>query len=480
MFRQENLSRKSVVAASELEAAENRLRQAEARLGVAESQLASARNQLADAELKLSYTRVTAAWPAAEAAGASSSSSSASSATSASASLSSPASPPSLSSPSYPAVPGSSYPSVQPQATGPASASEADGVPTAETIEEGLLASAASIGEAGREAFAAVQGESEEGDSSDGTSGSSGLALQAPSAGSPDSADTPSASSPTSSASSSTSSAFSPTPSASSSSSSPSTSSTSTSSPSTSSTPPPTYSVASSYPGPGSGTAPASGAAAPATGSEAHAGYRYVGARLADTGSQIAANTPILDIVSLDPLLVVVDVIEKDYPRITVGMEASVRAEAFPGETFSATVKRVAPVLNAASRQARVELEVPNPGLKLKPGMYAEAVFTFNRHEGVWSVAADVPYRKFDGYVIFIANPVTGKVEERRVELGIHEGDRVELLGSGPIEGPVVTMGQHLLKDGQAYRVPGAELPVPASGVSSPSGSNGQRGGIAS
>ncbi|MDR1080870.1 MAG: biotin/lipoyl-binding protein, partial [Deltaproteobacteria bacterium] len=64
MSRQENLSRKSVVAASELEAAENRLRQAEARLGVAESQLASAGNQLADAELKLSYTRVTASWPA--------------------------------------------------------------------------------------------------------------------------------------------------------------------------------------------------------------------------------------------------------------------------------------------------------------------------------------------------------------------------------------------------------------------------------
>jgi RND family efflux transporter MFP subunit len=202
-----------------------------------------------------------------------------------------------------------------------------------------------------------------------------------------------------------------------------------------------------------------------------------VGARLADTGALVAANTPILDVVSLDPLLVVVDVIEKDYPRISVGMEASVRAEAFPGRTFQATVKRVAPVLSASSRQARVELEVPNPGLKLKPGMYAEAVFTFDRREGVWSVAADVPYRKYDGHVIFVADPATGKVEERRVRLGIREGDRVELLDSGPIEGPVVTMGQHLLRDGQAYRVPGAE-PVPASGVKPSSGRQGPGGGL--
>ncbi|MDR2612396.1 MAG: efflux RND transporter periplasmic adaptor subunit [Deltaproteobacteria bacterium] len=301
MTRQETLSRKSVVAASELEAAENRLRQAEARQGVAESQLASARNQLADAELKLSYTRVTASWPASGAEG-----------------------------------------------EGPASPAPA-----------------------------------------------------APAAGEADPA------------------------------------------------------------------ARATGGVTP--------GYRYVGARLADTGALLAANTPIFDIVSLDPLLVVVEVIEKDYPRISVGMEASVRLEAFPGEAFKATVKRVAPVLSASSRQARVELEVPNPGLRLKPGMYAEVVFTFDRRDGVWSVAADVPYRKYDGHVIFVADPATGTVEERKVELGLREGDRVELMGTGPIDGPVVVMGQHLLRDGQAYRVPGAE-PVPASGVEPSSARQGPGG----
>jgi multidrug efflux pump subunit AcrA (membrane-fusion protein) len=106
--------------------------------------------------------------------------------------------------------------------------------------------------------------------------------------------------------------------------------------------------------------------------------------------------------------------------------------------------------------------------------MYAEAVFTFNKREGVWSVAADVPFRKFDGYVIFVADPETGTVSERKVELGLREGDRVEILG-GPIDGPVVVMGQHLLKDGQAYRVPGAD-PVPASGAGAPVSRKGPGG----
>ncbi|MDR1038923.1 MAG: efflux RND transporter periplasmic adaptor subunit [Deltaproteobacteria bacterium] len=350
MTRQESLSRKSVVAASELEASENRLLQAEARLGVAESQLASARNQLADAELRLSYTRVTAAWTAEpsgpEAAG---------------------PPPPASESVAALAIPTVQVPAQTPMPGG----SDADAADYAAVADAALAAAAAFEAESRREP-----------------------------------ANAPSESS-----------------------------------------------------------------------AQAHAGYRYVGARLADTGALVAANTPILDIVSLDPLLVVVDVIEKDYPRITVGMVASVRAEAFPGETFRATVKRVAPVLSATSRQARVELEVPNPGLMLKPGMYAEAVFTFARREGVWSVASDVPYRKYDGYVIFIADPVTGTVEERRVELGIREGDRVELLGAGSIDGPVVVMGQHLLRDGQAYRLPDAE-PVPASRIAPSSGRGNPGAGL--
>jgi RND family efflux transporter MFP subunit len=199
--------------------------------------------------------------------------------------------------------------------------------------------------------------------------------------------------------------------------------------------------------------------------------YRYVGSRLVNAGDMITANTPIFELVSLDPLLVVVDIIEKDYPKVHVGMEVSIRTEAYEGETFKGVVKRVAPVLSSDSRQARVEMEVANPGLRLKPGMYAEVIFVFNERQGVWSVAQDVPFRRNDGYVIFVADPVSQTVREMRVELGLREGDRVELVNNGSITGPVVALGQHLLHDGQGYLLPGdntrpaaSQAPAPAPG----------------
>ena len=182
-------------------------------------------------------------------------------------------------------------------------------------------------------------------------------------------------------------------------------------------------------------------------------GYRFIAKKMADEGDMVMANTPILMVVSLDPLLLVVEVIERDYPKIMMGQKAELRTEAWPGEVFSGTVKRISPVISSLSRRARVELEVANPDQKLKPGMFMEAVFVFREISEVWSVPQDVPFRRQDGFVIFIADPETGRVRLQRVTLGLAEKGWVELAGVASIEGPVVFLGQHLLEDGRVYKL---------------------------
>lgn len=172
-----------------------------------------------------------------------------------------------------------------------------------------------------------------------------------------------------------------------------------------------------------------------------------------DEGDLVTANTPLFSVVSLSPLLVVVDVIEKDYPKIRIGQEAELRTEAWPGEVFTGKVLRVAPVLSATSRQARVELEVANTDLRLKPGMFTEVVFIFKEVRDVWSVPLDVPFRRRDGFVIFVADPETQTVKMQPVTLGLVDNGRVELVDAPAPGGPVVFLGQHLLEDGMGYRL---------------------------
>ncbi|MDL2259933.1 efflux RND transporter periplasmic adaptor subunit [Deltaproteobacteria bacterium OttesenSCG-928-K17] len=188
-------------------------------------------------------------------------------------------------------------------------------------------------------------------------------------------------------------------------------------------------------------------------------GYRWVGERLVDEGDLLTANTPLLAVVSLNPLLVVVEVIERDYPKIKIGQEAELRTEAWPGEVFKGRVVRVAPVLSSNTRQARVELEVANDDLKLKPGMFTEVLFVFQELLDVWSVPEDVPFRRSDGFVIFVADPKTETVKMQPVDLGLSENGRVQLVDVPPIDGPIVVLGQYLLEDGLKYKAPGASGP---------------------
>src|SRR5206468_8021511 len=91
------------------------------------------------------------------------------------------------------------------------------------------------------------------------------------------------------------------------------------------------------------------------------------------------ANTPLLSVVDLSTVRLVANLIEKDFRRIQKGLTAVVEVDAFPGEKFTGQVSRVAPVFDAATRTAVMEIEVPNPGFRLKPGMYARVSLIVDR-----------------------------------------------------------------------------------------------------
>jgi RND family efflux transporter MFP subunit len=100
---------------------------------------------------------------------------------------------------------------------------------------------------------------------------------------------------------------------------------------------------------------------------------RIVAEKFADAGAMLAANVPVVSIIDLDPVLAVINVIERDYSKIGIGHAATVTTDAFPDKTFTGKVVRVAPLLKEASRQARVEVEVPNKDGLLKPGMFVRS-----------------------------------------------------------------------------------------------------------
>ena len=180
---------------------------------------------------------------------------------------------------------------------------------------------------------------------------------------------------------------------------------------------------------------------------------RVVGERFVDEGALLQVNQPIVSVLENNPLTAVVYVIERDYPKVEVGQQSIVTTDAYPDNTFTGSVVRIAPLLKESSRQARVEIEIPNPAQLLKPGMFVRAQIEFARHNNATVIPLAALVRREGKEGIFIADLKNLKARFVPVTTGIINGESAEVT-EPKISGLVVTMGNHLLEDNSGITLP--------------------------
>jgi RND family efflux transporter MFP subunit len=191
---------------------------------------------------------------------------------------------------------------------------------------------------------------------------------------------------------------------------------------------------------------------------------RIVAERYVDEGETVSANAPLLRIVEIDPVIAVVFVTERDYALLSPHQPVVVTTDAFPGQRFEGRIERIAPIFREATRQARVELTVSNGELRLKPGMFIRATVVLDQIEEAMHVPEPALTVRDGETGVFVVNADGRSVAWRKVRTGIRDAGRVQVSGEG-VSGRVVTLGQHLLKDGSAIIVTGDAAPIPASGA---------------
>ncbi|MCC5856753.1 MAG: efflux RND transporter periplasmic adaptor subunit [Ectothiorhodospiraceae bacterium] len=181
---------------------------------------------------------------------------------------------------------------------------------------------------------------------------------------------------------------------------------------------------------------------------------RLVAERYADEGTILQANNPIVSLVALDPLRAVVFATEADYMRLHTGQAAEITSDALPGRRFAGEIQRLAPVFREASRQARVEIRVPNVDGLLKPGMFVQARIQVDARDRAQRIPLDALVERDGRRGVFLVAHEADTARWVPVETGLREDDYVEIRQPS-LEGRVVTLGQHLLADGGRVSIPG-------------------------
>lgn len=172
----------------------------------------------------------------------------------------------------------------------------------------------------------------------------------------------------------------------------------------------------------------------------------FIGKRYLDPGASVSPNNPVASVVDIHFVRLVVNLVEKDLKQITAGKPAVVEVDAYPGESFTGKIARVAPVLDPATRTAQMEVEIPNPGSRLKPGMYARVRLTVAQRSNALVVPRTAVVVVEGKKGVFVANNNTASFLP--IETGIEQDDMVEVVKGLDADSRVITTGAQALKDG--------------------------------
>ena len=157
---------------------------------------------------------------------------------------------------------------------------------------------------------------------------------------------------------------------------------------------------------------------------------------------------PILTIQQMNPLKVIVNVNEEEFPKVRIGMPVSITFDAVPGETFNGSVYTINPEIDQATRTFKVEVTISNGAGKVSAGMFARVKFNYGTVNHI--VVPDRAVVKMQGAgtrYVFVYNP-NGTVRYVEVKLGQRLGDRYEILSGLSSGDRVVIAGQSRLTDG--------------------------------
>lgn len=190
-------------------------------------------------------------------------------------------------------------------------------------------------------------------------------------------------------------------------------------------------------------------------------------------GGRIMPGMDLYKIADLSTIWIEGEVFEKDLGLVGVGRAARLSFDAYPGETFTGRVTYIYPTVSQETRTGRVRIELPNPGVKFKPGMYANIEFDVRVHLAGLHVPRSAVLTTGTRSLVFMQH-ADGSLVPHEVTIGQAAGDHVEIL-AGLSEGQVVVASASFLVDAESNL--GAAMKDMSASPGAPPASGGPHAG---
>jgi len=165
-------------------------------------------------------------------------------------------------------------------------------------------------------------------------------------------------------------------------------------------------------------------------------------------GMRFMPGEMLYQVADLSAVWVVADVFEQDISLVKTGAKARIAINAYPDKEFNGTVTYVYPTLKPETRTVQVRVELANPGLLLKPAMFAQVEVLVSARAKVVTVPLSAVIDSGTRQIVLLSLG-DGRFEPQTVKLGSRSDSHVEVL-EGIKEGELVVVAANFLIDAES------------------------------
>ena len=169
--------------------------------------------------------------------------------------------------------------------------------------------------------------------------------------------------------------------------------------------------------------------------------HRYV-----DLGAYVTTSqTPVVTIEAMQTVKIEVPISERDIVAVRPGHKALIQVDAYAGEPFPGTVRRLGPTIDPSSRSGEVEIGLANSDYRLKPGMFAKVTLILAERADVVVIPRDALRPSGSETVVFVVRD--GMAHRQLVSTGLMNDTLVEIREGVAAGAELVLSGHNSLED---------------------------------
>lgn len=168
-------------------------------------------------------------------------------------------------------------------------------------------------------------------------------------------------------------------------------------------------------------------------------------------GTQVSTGAAVVSLMDYSIMTVEVNLPEKYISEVKIDQPVRIMNYTLPNDTLPGIVKELSPAISTETRTFKGVIQIANPDLKLRPGMFAKADIVLAKHDSIIVIPKNIIISGQRGKSVFIVD--NGTANEKRITLGFENQNEAEITSGLKKNDRLVIKGFETLKNRSKVKI---------------------------